>query len=103
MTRQDTEAEILTDQHPFKRIDLNFDLEARQKEFERKMGGKRVNWEFEEIGLELENWFGRKLYWIFYRPWGEVGKVKEALKVCQAKKIKDVRYLLAILTPKAGK
>ncbi len=103
MTRTETEAEILTEQHPFHKLPLKYDLEARQKEFEKKMGGKKVDYEFQEVGLELEKWFNRKLYWIFYRSWGEISEVRAALKICKEKNIRDANYLLAILTPKAGK
>jgi hypothetical protein len=97
MTRQDNETEILTAQHPFKKLTLNFDLEKRREEFNKKVGGKKVDFEFQELCLELNAWFNKKCWFIFYRPEASLERIRAAFKICQERKNKSVKYFLGVL------
>lgn len=90
-------------ENELKKVDQNryFDiLEKRAQDFKEKHKGKKVDFEFQEIGLELNKWFGQNCFWILSKPESELQKVKYALKVCQEKKIKKIGYLLGILKNK---
>jgi hypothetical protein len=100
MNKYDTETEILTEQHSFHKLLLEIDFEKRREEFNRKVGGKKIDFEFQELGLELEQWFGKKLYWLFYKPEADLEKVKQAFKVCRDKGIRKLEYLIGIIKKK---
>ena len=93
MNKYEIEAEITTEQHPFKRIEVNLDLEKRREYYEKR----KISFEFQEVGLELEKWFGKKCWFVFYQPEAELSKVKEALRICKEKNIRDLKYFLGIL------
>lgn len=58
----------------------------------------KVEYEFQEIGLELQKYFGMKnVFFVFYKPWGKVSNVRHALKVCKEKNIKAFPYFVGIL------
>ncbi len=97
MTRFEAEADLITEQNPFKKIDFNLDLEARRKAFEKKVGGKKVDYEYQEIGLEMQKWFNKNIWFIFYRPEADLDKIKNAFKICREKGKKEINYLLGIL------
>ena len=97
MTRAENETEILTAQHPFKKLplqDFTQELQKRRKYYEKR----KIDYEFQEVGLEMKEWFGGNVFWIFYRPEAELNKVKEAFKICKEKGIKKVDYLLGVLS-----
>ena len=72
-------------------------LKGRREAFLKKNKGKKVDYPFQEIGLELEEWFGQKCWFVFYKPEADLDKVKNALEICKTKEIKNIGYLLGIL------
>ncbi|MBU1149115.1 hypothetical protein KKI23_03415, partial [Patescibacteria group bacterium] len=42
------------------------------------------NYEFQEIGIELDEWFGQNCWWIFSKPEAEIFKIKQALEICKS-------------------
>lgn len=74
-----------------------FDVEKRKEEFSKKMEGKKVDHEFQEIGIEMSKHFKGNIWWIFSRPNITNQKMREAFRICKERNIFQVPYLLGIL------
>ena len=57
----------------------------------------KIRYEFEEIGQDMEAWFGKNIWYIFYKPEAELDKVKRAFEICKKKNIKKIQYLIGII------
>lgn len=91
MNRQEQEEEILNQQQfKFKRIKPDL-----KKYFTDK--NPKIKYEFQELGIEMESWFGQNIWWIFSKSEAELSKTKQAFAICKKKNIKKVQYLLGIL------
>ncbi len=77
-------------QHTFKKLEI--DLSRYTTDM-----NPRIRYEFEEIGIAMDKWFGKKCWFIFYRPEASLRKVKEAFKICQDKGIRKLEYLIGII------
>ena len=103
MNKYQIEEQIISEQkNKIERPDFSFDRffqeqKKREEAFDKKVGGKKVDYEYQEIGLAMENWFGKKCWFIFYRPEAELQKVKEAFAKCRAKGIRKIEYLIGCL------
>lgn len=83
-------------EYSFKRPLFNLkELKKRQEIFDKKVGRKKVEYEFQEICLEMNEWFGQKCWFIFYRH--DLQSIKEAFEICKSKDIKKVNYLIGII------
>ncbi len=55
------------------------------------------DYEFQELGVELEPIYGKLIWTIFYKPNVTEYKVRQAHRICQQKGKKSVWYLLAVV------
>lgn len=79
------------------------DQEARRQEFQKKVGGAKVDYEFQELALEIAEAFSikpREVFWIFSKSWGTVPNIRRAFKVCKEIGILKLPYLIAVANPK---
>jgi hypothetical protein len=91
--REEIDAEITAEQHHFKKISPDLERYLKNQ-------NPKVQYEYQEIGLEMQKWFGKNIWWIFSRPEANLQKVRDALKICQQKGIKNIGYLIGILKTK---
>ncbi|MFI0478936.1 MAG: hypothetical protein ACH349_07515 [Candidatus Rhabdochlamydia sp.] len=64
----------------------------------KKATEKRIEFEFQALGLELQDYFKIKNpFFIFYQKWGTEDNVRRALKICKDKKVTSFAYFLGIL------
>ena len=90
MNRSDLADQITENQHTFKKLEIDLSRYITDK-------NPKVKYEFQELGIELDKWFGKKCWFIFYRPEAELNRIKEAFKICQDKGIRSLNYMLGIL------
>ncbi len=91
MTRQLAEEEILNQQQfEFKRAKVDI-----KKYFTDK--NPKVQYEFQELGIEMESWFNQNIWFVFYKKEAELNKIKKAFEICKKRNIKNIAYLLKIL------
>jgi len=69
-------------------------LKSRQKRHEKEM--EAMAEERKKLYYEMKEYFGKNLYWIFFKPYGTEENVREALSITKAKK-KDFPYFLGII------
>ncbi len=91
MNRQEAESEIY-DQQQFQFKKVGSDI---KKYFTDK--NPKIRWEFEEIGQDMEVWFGKNIWYIFYKPEAELSKVKYAFNQCKKYNKKNIAYLIKII------
>lgn len=75
----------------------NIDKDKYLKNLEKRREKFKIDYEFQEVGLKLNNWFNINCFWVLYRSEAELEKVKYGLKICEEKGIKNIGYLLRIL------
>ncbi len=102
MNRQEKEEEILNEQRfeikkPFTWNEFEKKIEKRAENFKKKHGNRKIDHRFQEIGLELQEWFGGNPWFIFYKPEATIDKIKRAFEICKKKQIKSIGYLLGII------
>ncbi len=77
--------------------------ETRSREFDQKVGGAKVDYEFQELALEIAEAFNikpKQVFWIFSKSWGTVSNIRRAFKVCKEVGILKLPYLIAVANPK---
>lgn len=57
--------------------------------------GPKINYSFQEIGVEMQKVYGKKVWSIFYKH--PEGKIREAWKIANQRGILSFGYLLGIL------
>lgn len=61
--------------------------------------GKKIDYSFQVLGLDMMAWFGKEkkswLWSLFYKF--DEGAIRDAFEVCKKAKIKKINYLLGIL------
>ena len=75
-------------------------LKSRAEQFKEKTGGKKVECSFQELGLDLHTYFGRNVWWLFYKYKEE--DIREAYEICKRRDIKNVNYLVGCIRRKYG-
>ena len=70
-------------------------LKFRRNLLEKRTGGKKVNFEFQEIGLEMQKYFNQNIWFLFYRY--PLDDIKKAFEICKTKKINKVGYIIGVL------
>ena len=70
-------------------------LKSRAAQFKEKTGGKKVDYSFQELGLELQQYFGKGVWWLFYRY--KEADIRRAYEICQRKGNKNVNYLVGCI------
>ena len=90
MNKYEIEDSILETQHTFKKLELDISRYTTDT-------NPKIKFEFQELGIELDKWFGKKCWFIFYRPEASLNKIKEAFQICQNKGIRKLEYLIGIL------
>ena len=94
MNKFDIETEIIAAQHPFKKLPFeNFEEELKR----RRENYKKIKFEFQELGIFMQKWFGENIWFIFYRPEASLERIRAAFKICQERKNKSVKYFLGVL------
>jgi len=79
------------------------DQETRRQEFQKKVGGRKVDYEYQELALEIAEAFSikpKQIIWVFSREWGTVPNIRRAFKVCKEMGILKLPYLIAVANPK---
>jgi len=66
-----------------------------EKKFEKPRAGPKIDWSFQEIGVEMQKVYGKKVWSLFYKY--PEGKIREAWKVAQKRKILSFNYLIGII------
>jgi len=69
-------------------------LEERRVEY-KKTHREKIEHEFQEVGIELEKYFGKGLWWLFYKY--HLDSIKKAFAICKKNDIKNPNYLLGCL------
>ncbi len=64
-----------------------------------RVGDVKANdeFEFQEVGVELEPYYGKLIWTVFYRADATERRVREAHKVCLKKKIFNIAYLIGVM------
>lgn len=57
----------------------------------------KINFEFQEIGKQLEPIYGKLIWTLFYKPWANEYKIKKAHEIAQARGITKINYLIGII------
>lgn len=71
----------------------------RKPVFEVKKSDKKIDYSFQELGLEMQDYFGKNkkgLIWSLFYKFRE-DRIRDAFIFCQKKGIKDISYLVGIL------
>lgn len=73
-------------------------LSEKLKNYKIKKSKAKINFSYQELGIELQKYFKTNTWWIFsrYEEW----KIRDAFKICKEKGISSVNYLLGILRNK---
>lgn len=74
---------------------LNKEGKLEKMKFEPKIPKKKVDFEFQQIGIELEPYYGKAIWPIFYKF--HLEKIKDAHKVCTKKGITNIKYLIGVM------
>ena len=65
---------------------------------------KKIDHEFQSLGLELQEWFPKKdwkvIWTIFYRKGFTESLIRDAFLECKKRKVKGIGYLIAIVNNK---
>lgn len=70
-------------------------LKERKEEYEREHPEK-IEFEFQELGIEMKKYFGRNLFWVFSMDYS-VDDIRRAFNICKERDVKNYAYLLGIL------
>lgn len=65
---------------------------------------KKIDYEFQQLGLEMQEWFPKKdwkrMWTIFYRKGFTESLIRDAFLECKKRKVKGIGYLIAIVNNK---
>ena len=75
-------------------------LKSRAAQFTEKTGGKKVEHSFQELGLELQQYFGKGVWWLFYKYKEE--DIRRAFGICQRNGKTNVNYLVGCIKRQYG-
>ena len=73
-------------------------LKERAAQFNERTQGKRIEHSFQELGIEMQRYFGRNIWHLFYKY--KEQDLREAFAICQRNEKKSVGYLLGIIRHK---
>ena len=57
----------------------------------------KIQFEFQEIGKQLEPFYGKLIWTLFYKPGFTEFKIRKAHEIAQERGIKDIKYLIGII------
>lgn len=58
----------------------------------------KVKHEFQELGLELEPFYGKLIWTLFYKPWATEFKIRQAHeRNLKGKRVFELKYLIGII------
>lgn len=58
---------------------------------------KQIDFPFQELGIEMQDYYGQNIWWLFHKEYAPLGKIREAFKIAQRKKNKSFPYLVGII------
>lgn len=65
---------------------------------------KKIDYEFQQLGLELQEWFPKKdwprIWTMFYKKGFNERLIRDAFLECKKRKVKGIGYLIAIVNNK---
>lgn len=65
---------------------------------------KKIDYEFQQLGLEMQEWFPKKdwktIWIIFHRKGFTESLIRDAFLECKKRKVKGIGYLIAIVKNK---
>lgn len=81
---------------------LNFDeyidlLKTRRAAFD-KAHPQKIDYPYQELGIEMQRFFGRNIWYLFYKY--KEDDIREAFTVCERKGKRSVPYLIGIIKHK---
>lgn len=59
--------------------------------------GPKVDFEFQAIGLELQPYYGKKIWSLFYKPGMTEDKVRRAHEIAKKRGVMKYGYLIGVL------
>jgi hypothetical protein len=99
MNRLETDSQIIESQDfaaPKPVGMFAIDLDQRLAEFEAKHG-KGIDYEFQQLGRELEPIFGKRIWAMFHEPKGTEANVRRAYDICKQRGIVTFAYFRGVL------
>ena len=72
-------------------------LAARKTDFDDTTGGKKIEYDFQEIGVELEPIFGKRIWADFHRAGYTEAKIKQAFEICKKRGKIKYEYFRGVL------
>lgn len=69
-------------------------LEERRLEY-KKAHHEKIEHEFQEVGIEMASYFGKGVWWLFYKH--DLESIKKAFAICKKNDTKNINYLLGCL------
>jgi hypothetical protein len=76
---------------------FEINLAARKAAFDAQTGGKKIEHDFQEIGVELEPIFGKRIWADFHRAGYTEAKIRQAFEICKKRGKIKYDYFRSIL------
>ena len=73
-------------------------LKNRAAQFSKKTEGKKVDHSYQELGIEMQRFFGRNIWYLFYKY--KEQDLRDAFEICKRNNKKSVGYLIGIIRHK---
>ena len=73
-------------------------LKERAAQFKERTEGKRIDHSFQELGIEMQKYFNRNIWHLFYKY--KEQDLREAFAICQRNDKKSVGYLIGVIRHK---
>lgn len=70
-------------------------LTAKREEYE-KSHPEKIEFEYQEVGLEMKKHFNKNLFWLFHQNY-TLEDIKAAFAICKKRGINNHNYLLGVL------
>lgn len=84
--------------HSGEQLDLSSykcDLKQKQIAFNNKYGGKKVEYSYQELGIDMQQYFGKNVWYLFHKY--KEQDIREAFAICQKKNIRKIPYLIGCI------
>lgn len=65
--------------------------------FDHLFKGSKHDYEFQELGSELEPIYGKGIWALFYKDGFTEHKIREAHKIAEKRGVRELRYLIGII------
>ena len=90
-----TYEESIIEEKPLKLFDIS--------KYKPKEAKKKIEFEFQSLGLEMKEYFGKQKFWyLFHDARFNVKMIREAFEICKKRGVCKVNYLLGVLNNLKG-